>query len=227
MDTLLLTQDGSHTLYSERFQVTYHSKYGAIQEAQTVFIDAALHPKLAQKAHAISILEIGLGTGLNALMTYLECQKHPEIPVFYTAIEAFPVSQEVVETLNFAACFEEQEAEAARFLSLLHGAAWDVPTRIAPNFTLIKQLKTFETIDFADEFDLVYYDAFAPNSQPELWTIPMFEKMYIALRQNGLLTTYCAKGEVKRNLRAVGFQLESLPGPIGKREMTRATKNEA
>ncbi len=230
---ILLTDDGSHTLESGRFAVTYHSKHGAIQEAQTVFIDAALMPILVQKSKLdsdifeINILEIGLGTGLNALMTFLEIAKtqaqKPNIQLNYTAFEAYPPDAATIEMLNFADLFEEKTM-ARTFFNAIHAANWQEKIEIAPNIFFTKQLDKFENIDIENSFDIVYFDAFAPNSQPELWAIPIFEKMHRALRENGVLTTYCAKGEVKRNLKAAGFRVENLPGPKGKREMTRAWK---
>jgi tRNA U34 5-methylaminomethyl-2-thiouridine-forming methyltransferase MnmC len=223
MPHILLTEDGSNTLYSDHFKVTYHSKYGAIQEAETVFINAALRPVLARQT-SINILEIGLGTGLNALMTFLTLAEYPETTAYYTALEAYPVPLEIAASLNFASCFPlAKNAEA--FLHTIHTSEWQQSCEIAENHLFQKKLQDFQTIDIENEYDIIYYDAFAPNSQPELWTKEIFEQMYAALRQNGILTTYCAKGQVKRNLRAAGFVIENLPGPIGKREMTRAIKS--
>ncbi len=229
--SILLTEDGSHTLESQDFGVTYHSKYGAIQEAQTVFIAAALTPILARQ-NQINVLEIGLGTGLNALMTFLEVaalqkaqelSEKPNIQLNYTAFEAFPPDAATLETLNFPDLFQDTTAAKA-FFKAIHRADWQQKTMIAPFISFTKYLDKFENIDIENSFDAIYFDAFAPNSQPELWTIEIFEKMYRALHFEGVLTTYCAKGAVKRNLKAAGFSLESLPGPKGKREMTRAWK---
>lgn len=218
MNTLELTADGSHTLLSADFGVTYHSKHGAIQEAQTVFIDAAF-AKIAERQAEMRILEIGFGTGLNALMTFGESLKN-NITLHYTAIEAYPISDEIAANLNYVEWLDF--AEATDFLNLIHKNNWNTRIEINEKITFQKLLMRFEEVDFENEFDAIYFDAFAPNSQPELWTIAMFEKMHRALKPNGLLTTYCAKGEVKRNLKVAGFTIEALPGPIGKREMTRA-----
>jgi tRNA U34 5-methylaminomethyl-2-thiouridine-forming methyltransferase MnmC len=220
-NTLSLTADGSHTLLSAQFGVTYHSVHGSVQEAQTVFLDAAFAEITARPQTEIRVLEIGFGTGLNALMTFGESLKTNKT-LHYTAIEAFPISDETAANLNYATCLDF--AQAADFLHLIHQNNWDTTIKINENIDFTKLLMRFEDIAFENEFDAIYFDAFAPNAQPELWTIAIFEKMYRALKPNGILTTYCAKGEVKRNLKAAGFKLESLPGPVGKREMTRAIR---
>jgi tRNA U34 5-methylaminomethyl-2-thiouridine-forming methyltransferase MnmC len=215
------TADGSHSLYSEQFGVSYHSKYGAIQETEHVFIDAALRPKvLVQKE--IAILDIGLGTGLNALMTCLEAIKL-NLKVHYTAVEAFPISVETARQLNFAECFDDSEL-VHRILLQLHGCEWNKCVSIHENFTFKKLNQKFEDLSFEPQFDIVYFDAFAPTAQPELWETPVLKTMYDALLPQGVLTTYCAKGVVKRTMKAIGFQVQSIPGPPGKREMTKAIK---
>ena len=220
-NTLSLTADGSHTLTSAQFGVTYHSVHGSIQEAQTVFIDAAFAEIAARAQPEIRILEIGFGTGLNALMSFGESLKTDKT-LHYTAVEAFPISSETAAELNYATCLDF--AQAAGFLHLIHQNNWNTNIEIAPNIFFRKCLMRFEDIAFDGEFDAIYFDAFAPSAQPELWTIAMFETMHRALKPNGILTTYCAKGEVKRNLKAAGFRVASLPGPVGKREMTRAVR---
>ena len=214
------TADGSHSLYSEQFGVSYHSKYGAIQETQHVFIDAGLRQKTLEQKD-ISILGIGFGTGLNALMTCLEASKH-NFKINYVAVEAFPVPMETVRQLNFGELFEQKNVHDI-FLKL-HEAKWDEVIQIAENFTFKKLNQRFEDLSFESEFDIVYFDAFAPTSQPELWETPVLKIMYDALLPEGILTTYCAKGVVKRTMKAIGFKVERLPGPPGKREMTRAVK---
>ena len=214
------TADGSHTLRSAMFDVTYHSKHGAIQEAQTVFIAAAF-AEIAARQSSVRVLEMGFGTGLNALMTFGESLKN-NIHLDYTAIEAYPISDATAATLNYAELLDF--AEATDFLKFIHQNNWNTSITLTENIHFQKNLIRFEYIDFDTEFDCIYFDAFAPNTQPELWTIAQFERLYKALKPNGILTTYCAKGEVKRNMKAAGFVIEALPGPIGKREMTRARK---
>lgn len=222
MPQLFKTKDGSDSLFSEQFGVSYHSKYGAIQETQHVFINAALRLKALHKRQ-ISILDIGFGTGLNAYMTLLEAQKR-YLDIQYAAIEAFPIDCQQANQLNYNAILEADKSQA-QFMQL-HEALWEVPIAIQDNFSIIKHKMKFEMVSFIDTFDIIYYDAFAPNAQPELWGEEIFTKMYRALKWEGILVTYCAKGIVKRTLKSIGFEVESLKGPPGKREMTRAIKVE-
>jgi len=217
---LFLTQDGSHSIFSKQFGVSYHSKYGAIQETQHVFIDAGLRPKSLQQKE-IAILDIGFGTGLNAYMTLLESIKN-DLQTTYVAYEAFPIGKEQVELLNYPQLLKAPSSAA--YFSLLHNQEWNRIGQLHDNFTFTKHLSSFQNIDFQDTFDLIYFDAFAPSAQPELWETALLSKMYKALKCNGMLVTYCAKGQVKRNLKEVGFKVEKLKGPPGKREMTRAIK---
>lgn len=219
MNTIIQTEDGSNSIQSAKFEATYHSIHGAIQETQTVFIEAALlHKASTQKE--LTILEIGLGTGLNAFMTYLEAKKSA-LNIKYTGIEAYPISLEIAQQLNYAELLEATE-EQSQFLQL-----HETPNEwvaLSPSFHFHKQIGRFEDLKEQEQFDLIYYDAFAPSVQPELWETDLLEKMYQALKPGGILTTYCAKGVFKRNLKQVGFKVEGIPGPIGKREMTRAVK---
>lgn len=219
MTSIIQTEDGSNSIQSTKFDATYHSIHGAIQETQTVFIDAALMYK-AEAQKELSILEIGLGTGLNAFMTYLEATK-AGLQIQYTGIEAYPITLELAEQLNYVDLLEVAE-EQAQFLKLhTFPNEW---INLSPSFQFYKQIGRFEDLNAQAQFDIIYYDAFAPSVQPELWEIELLEKMYQALKPNGVLTTYCAKGVFKRNLKQVGFKVEGIPGPIGKREMTRAVK---
>lgn len=221
-DQLFFTQDGSHSIFSEQFGVSYHSKYGAIQETQHVFIDAGLMPKMLQQKE-IAVLDIGFGTGLNAYMTLLESIKN-ELQTTYVAFEAFPIGKEQVKQLNYPQLLNA--SSSAPYFSLLHELEWDQSLQLHDNFSFTKYLASFQDINFKASFDLIYFDAFAPSAQPELWETDLLGKMYQALKLNGMLVTYCAKGQVKRNLKEVGFKVEKLKGPPGKREMTRAVKIE-
>lgn len=217
------TQDGSHSLFSETHGVSYHSKYGAIQESQHVFIESGLYYKMTGKT-GLSVLEIGLGTGLNAFMTLLEAEKRG-IPILYTAAEAFPVSQEEATQLNYPGLLDGGDRRE-QFLAI-HSCAWGTPQQLSPYFSFTKLLTRFEELDFPENFDVIYFDAFAPTAQPELWEASVMDIMFRSLRPGGVLTTYCAKGSVKRTLKAIGFEIEALPGPPGKREMTRAIKRKS
>ena len=219
-NALFETQDGSHSLLSEQFGVSYHSKYGAIQETQHVFINAALRFKAVSQKE-ISILDIGFGTGLNAYMTLLEADKK-NLSIQYTGIEAFPISIQQASDLNYSTLLKTDHFQAS-FLEM-HRTDWATLVQLTDQFQFTKHQIKFETIDFSDQFDIIYFDAFAPNAQPELWEADLLGKMYQALKKEGVLVTYCAKGVVKRTLKAVGFEIEALKGPPGKREMTRAIK---
>ena len=221
--TLFLTEDGSHSVYSEKLNVSYHSKHGAIQETQHVFINAGLNFILQQSPLEINILDIGFGTGLNAFMTFLESEHHPILTsINYFAIEAYPLSMDKVFQLNYV-----EKLDAKRYEDIflkMHSCEWSEVHPLSKKFNFQKLLMNFEDIDFHNSMDLIYFDAFAPEIQPQLWEENLMTKMFNTLRSQGVLTTYCAKGVVKRTLKSVGFFIESLSGPPGKREMTRAIK---
>ncbi|MEM7102596.1 MAG: tRNA (5-methylaminomethyl-2-thiouridine)(34)-methyltransferase MnmD [Bacteroidota bacterium] len=216
----ITTADGSHSILSDKFGVSYHSIHGALQETQHVFINAGLKLK-ALTSPSVSILDIGFGTGLNAFATILEARRR-NLTVYYHAVEAFPLEFSVISGLNYPALLGGEE-ETNLFESL-HTSEWGAPLMLSDTFTLFKDLSLFQELEVNKSFDLIYYDAFAPSAQPELWEEPILSKMYELLGPDGVLVTYCAKGVFKRTLKAVGFTVEALPGPPGKREMTRAIK---
>ena len=220
MNKLLTTQDGSHTLESGQFGVHYHSKYGAIQESTHVFLEAGLQTAMLGRKE-IDVLEIGFGTGLNALLSMLAAAKN-NWTIRYTTYEAFPVSEDLSDQLNFTEVLQKPDWQSA-FLQL-HRSAWETRHEIVPGFHFLKHHQAFDAINQEEAFDLVYFDAFAPETQPELWNENLLGRMYRALRPGGIMTTYCAKGAVKRTLKGIGFTVEALPGPPGKREMTRVRK---
>ena len=220
MRQIIDTQDGSHSVLAEEFGVSYHSKYGAIQESMHVFIEAGLRYRAATQKE-LSVLGIGFGTGLNALLTCIEAEKN-DLSIHYTAVEAYPLSFDFIQQLNYTQTLGLNPDD--NFFTKIHECKWENRVAIHPSFSIIKNKKKFEEIDEESVYDVIYFDAFAPNAQPELWEAPLLEKMYKALRLNGVLTTYCAKGVVKRTLKSVGFTIEALPGPPGKREMTRGKK---
>lgn len=217
---IIETQDGSHSIYSPTFGVSYHSKYGAIQESQHVFIEAGLYEACLRKKQ-IAVLEIGFGTGLNALMTSIEADRR-NLKIAYTGVENYPVSIREAIQLNYPETLEQQDYRPV--FEKMHQADWAVTEQLGPNFQFTKLQQTFQSLQFRSEFDLIYFDAFAPSAQPELWGEEVLSIMYEALREEGILVTYCAKGSVKRTLKALGFTIEALKGPPGKREMTRAKK---
>lgn len=219
-DVIFETQDGSHSILSTQYGVPYHSKYGAVQESRHVFIEAGLYFKSFQKKE-LAILELGFGTGLNALLTLLEAEQRGW-KIYYETVEAFPVLAAQVHQFNYTRILNATQWQAA-FLRM-HEGAWATELPISPNFTFRKIKEHFQNINASEQFDIIYFDPFAPSAQPELWEAPLLKVMYQALLPQGVLVTYCAKGVVKRALKSVGFQVESLPGPPGKREMTRAIK---
>lgn len=217
---IITTSDGSKTIQIEEWDEQYHSKHGAVQEAYHVFIKHGLSLFENRK---ISILEIGFGTGLNALITWKESDKY-NLDVEYTGVEAFPVTKEEVRELDYIR--ELKAEELASGFNKMHDSPWEQSLILTEKFTLQKKQKDFMDIVDRDQYDLIYFDAFGARVQPELWTEILFQKMYDALRLNGVLVTYAAKGSVRRAMQSVGFNVERLPGPPGKREMLRAVKIE-
>lgn len=220
MFNIIKTQDGSASLISEQHGVSYHSKYGAVQESRHVFMQAGLYYKALHRKN-LSVLDIGFGTGLNAFMLYLESQRL-QLQIDLTTIEAFPVPVEIAQKLDYPA-FLEAEKEGEVFIEM-HQSEWNRRIQLGFQFTFEKMLCRFEEVDFQPRFDLVFYDAFSPETQPDLWAKPMLAKIYAAMNFESVLVTYCAKGSFKRTLKNVGFEVEALQGPPGKREMTRALK---
>lgn len=213
------TADGSTSIHLPELNESYHSKHGAIQEAQHVFIKNGLD--LFQN-QTISILEIGFGTGLNAFITLLESPKR-QLIIQYTGVEAYPVLTEEWQDMNYVT---ELQADAqAPLFDQMHSCAWEQLISLSPSFSICKRQQRIQ--DIADEgtFNLIYFDAFGYRVQPELWSDEIFRKMYAALKPNGVLVTYAATGAVRRSMLAAGFTVEKLAGPPGKREMLRATKH--
>lgn len=215
------TQDGSRSLFSERFGVSYHSKYGAWQETQHVFIEAGLRYAAVDREH-VRVLDIGYGTGLNAIASLLFARGRGVV-LDYTGVDAYPVPVATLRELDYpsALAFDRKDRQ---LYEDLQSAPWGGTTRLSPKLAVTKVRERFENLSFSESFDVVYYDAFAPEAQPELWTPERFASMYQTLCAGGVLVTYCAKGQVKRDMRSVGFEVERLKGPPGKREMTRASR---
>jgi tRNA U34 5-methylaminomethyl-2-thiouridine-forming methyltransferase MnmC len=221
---IITTGDGSHTLFSEQFNEIYHSRHGAIQESLHVFIRSGLDAVAAQQSkEPIRIFEVGFGTGLNALLTMLEAEKR-NLQVEYETIELYPVAIETIKELNYTNqlgyefCYGPYHS--------LHLVRWNEQHPIAPNFHFKKindSLSNWQPT--TGNYQLIYFDAFAPEHQPEMWTAAIFKKMYDALAEGGILVTYCSKGAVQRAMKEAGFTVEKIPGPPGKREMVRAVKH--
>lgn len=218
MITLEPTADGSNTLYVPELNEHYHSVKGALTESAHIFIQMGLNH--AQAANP-RVLEIGFGTGLNAFLTLLEAEKSQRT-IHFTSIERFPLSEDIVRKLSYPETIAPEECE--KFYAL-HTAPRNQEVKISPYFTLHKIEGDFTHFSFSEYYDVVYFDAFAPEKQPEMWSQPLFDNLYRQMNPGGILTTYCAKGVVRRMLQAAGFTVERLPGPPGgKREILRATK---
>lgn len=218
---LVKTSDGSHSLYLPALDEHYHSHHGAIQEANHVFIDAGFRNSINRETN-IKILEVGFGTGLNCFLTVLESMLH-DVRVEYTGVEAYPLSERLTNQLNYASlipgafsirsCFDE-----------IHSLEWGSKYAISSRFSIQKIQAKIQEAALGKSYNLVYYDAFGPRAQAEMWTSDIFQNIYHSMSEYGILVTYCAKGDVKRMLKNAGFKIETLPGPPGKREMTRALK---
>ena len=253
---LIATADGSHSLFNVTLNETYHSRHGAMQESQWVFIKNGLASAVGERSRTTlghRILEVGFGTGLNALLAMRWAEEH-RVHVHFTTLETHVLPMEVVQQLNYSDAdlsewpmFERSREQIPsqqnpvpergstaltnrrgqnmreRFL-LMHSCPWNEDIVITPHFTLHKALREVQTEVSQEQFDVVFFDAFGPPTQPEMWTPDIFTRMFNALRLGGILVTYCAKGQVRRDMQAVGFTVERLPGPPGKREMLRATK---
>jgi len=221
---LITTSDGSHSFLNTTLNETYHSIHGAIQESAYVFIKNGLDYFIQlNKPKQISILEIGFGTGLNALLT-LESSIQTNIPLHYTTIEAFPIALKTAQLLNYGSLLTFNNA--SQYFKRLHDGPWDLEQVIESNFRIKKmEQKVQDGIFLPGSYDLVYFDAFAPSKQPEMWELNVIQKIERAMKPGAAFVTYCAKGQLKRDLKSLGLIVETLPGPPGKKEMVRATKN--
>lgn len=222
---IIKTKDGSHSLLVPEMNETYHSTHGALTESQYVFIEkglACFYEKYPEEK-AIHVLEVGFGTGLNALLTFLYATEH-NLDVVYHSLETNPIDSGIVRQLNY----HEQlmtYPKAKETYEMLHQAEWNKPVRISGNFSLQKIKQPLQEYESAtNQIDVVYYDAFAPSRQPDMWQPELYTKLYKLMKSNGILVTYCAQGQFKRDLKATGFEVEKLPGPPGKAEMTRGRK---
>ena len=217
---IIITQDGSSSIYIPELDETYHSKFGAIQEAKHVFVKNGLD--LFENGSEISILEIGFGTGLNALITMLEAEKR-NLKINYAGVEAYPIALNEILQLNYVEQLEVPEKKED--FEKMHAANWEEEIVITPNFTITKRKQFFKDISDENTFDLIYFDAFGFTVQPDLWNEAIFEIMFKSLKNRGILTTYACRTSIKKAMQHAGFQTLKLPGAPGKREMLRALKN--
>ncbi len=216
---IIMTEDGSQSLLREDLYETYHSLHGAKGESEYVFIRHGLAYVAEKKTDLIRVLEIGFGTGLNAFLTW-RFSKQNSVDVHYESLESIPVSSEIYEQLMYSSDEIEQD-----LFQELHTASWSDSHQISDHFTLKKLETTLELFEPMEPFDLIYFDAFAPSKQPEVWSLENLKKCFDALCSDGILVTYCAQGQFKRNLKEAGFEVETLPGAMGKKEMVRGVKN--
>jgi len=235
---IIITQDGSHSIMQTcefpepaiskhshirtfaHSHISYHSIYGAIQESMHVFIDSGLKP-LLHAQQEVYVFEMGFGTGLNALLTLLYAEKEKK-KIYYHTVEAFPLDNYFVEEINYCTQLNRRDLQTA--FEQLHNSEWSEDITISPYFNLHKANADFNYYETGKKFHLIYYDAFDPESQPGLWTLPVFKKLFMMLLPGGSLLTYCSKGAVRRIMQEAGFAVEKLPGPAHKREIIRAIK---
>lgn len=217
MNQIVNTGDGSHTVYVPEINEHYHSIYGAVRESTIIFIKNGFE---FCKADPLSILEIGFGTGLNALLTAVKSMAGSR-EVCYTAIEKHPLRSKIINKLNYYKYAGDDKKEV---FNMIHSSPWNIMVNICKNFTLKKLEADLLKLKLSGIYDLIYFDAFGPDKQPEMWTREILSGISSVTSKNGILVTYSAKGEVKRNLKECGFTVTLLPGPPGKRQMIRAVK---
>ena len=218
---IVKTSDGSHTIYNSELNETYHSLHGSINESNTVYIQNGLEYYIKKKSRKkINILEVGFGTGLNFLLTYSFLEKRKE-KIFYHTIEPYPLPNEVTEKLNYVSEVGEQYRE---IFSLSHNLENDKKNHISENLEFLKSKNSLQDIELNHRYDIIYFDAFAPSKQPSMWEKKNLEKIYSTMKNHSVLVTYCSSGQFKRDLKSIGFNVNVLPGPKGKKEMIRAIK---
>jgi tRNA U34 5-methylaminomethyl-2-thiouridine-forming methyltransferase MnmC len=217
LNKIITTSDGSHTIYVPQLDEHYHSIHGAVQESSYIFINNGFD---VCTADPVSILEIGFGTGLNALLTAVKSLSGTR-DVHYTSIEKYPLDISAINSLNHNKFAGDQGME---LFQLIHSSPWNISVNISTHFSIKKIETDFTKEKLSGSYDLIYFDAFGPDKQPEMWTREMFSEISAVTNKNGILVTYSAKGEVKRSLKACGFEVNLLPGPPGKRQMIRAVK---
>ncbi len=219
---ILNTEDGSSTLYNELVDDTYHSIHGAITESKMVYVENGFCYASNFEKKEIKIFEVGFGTGLNALLTASECCKR-KIKVHYHSVEAFPLDTSILQNLNYSEFLEKDECDS--LLANIQFCNWNEEVKINDYYSLYKEFAKLEDCEIPLNFyNVVYYDAFGPSKQPEMWSFELIEKICLGIKQNGVFVTYSTKGELKRMLVKLGFKVEKLQGPLGKREVLRAIK---
>ena len=221
---IIITADGSDTVFVPGLNVSYHSKHGAIQESMHVFIEAGfwywsdLNLGRKSKDRPINVFEMGFGTGLNVLLTVMEAEEKG-VKVYYETVEKFPLVKDEIDSLNYTSVLKNEE-----LFRQIHECKWNEEARLKDNFVLKKVNQNLKNYSTHQLFNIIYYDAFAPSAQADLWTEEIFKKLFSMLAPGGVLVTYCSKGDVRRAMQSAGFDVKKIPGPRGKREMLRARK---
>jgi tRNA U34 5-methylaminomethyl-2-thiouridine-forming methyltransferase MnmC len=211
-----ITSDQSQTLYNAELDETYHSVHGALRESQHVYIKSGLEE--FKDKDIVRIFEMGFGTGLNVLLTWIYSQDHQQ-QIDFNTIELYPLKENIWRELTYAEGREQQE-----LFTKLHSSEWEIKSSMDERFSLLKNKVSLSDFPTGKTFDLIYFDAFGPEVQPELWKLPVFEKLFNMLDDGGVLVTYSAKGQVRRDMQTAGFTVERLQGPPGKREMLRGRR---
>jgi tRNA U34 5-methylaminomethyl-2-thiouridine-forming methyltransferase MnmC len=217
LNHIIKTRDGSDTIFVPELNEHYHSIHGAVQESTFIFINNGFD---FCKADPLNIFEVGFGTGLNTLLSALESIGGTR-EVNYTSIEKYPIGQNIIESLNYP---DLTGKDGKEIFNHIHSSPWNIEVKICKNFNLTKIAGDFTTTPLSGMYDLIYFDAFGPDKQPEMWTVEMFSGIASITSKNGVFVTYSAKGEVKRKLRSCGFDVKLLPGPPGKRQIIRGIK---
>lgn len=218
---IIETEDGSQSLYNEALNETYHSTHGALTESQYVFIKQGLDLLVERGEAKIHIFEVGFGTGLNALLVQEYAQRNPQLTISFTTLEPFPLSGSLIEDLSY----DERIAGVSKDdFEALHNCDWNTSVSLLANFSLTKFRTTLKDFESSSNFDLIFFDAFAPSKQPEMWEVALLSKISALMKSDGVFVTYCARGQLKRDLAGLGLVVETLPGPPGKKEMVRAVK---
>ncbi|MBB6461332.1 tRNA (5-methylaminomethyl-2-thiouridine)(34)-methyltransferase MnmD [Flammeovirga kamogawensis] len=216
------TGDGSSSLYNEALNETYHSSHGALTESRYVFVQSGWDA-IREAKKEVTILEVGMGTGLNVILMVEQALKYPDVTIKMTTLEPYPLTAGLLQELNYTALLTD---ELTPYFEQIHSCNWEEEVAILPNFILTKKKETLETFIAPKNrgFDVIFFDAFAPNKQPEVWSVENLEKCFAATIDQGIFVTYCAKGQLRRDLVSVGYDVERYPGPPGKREMLRGWK---
>ncbi|MBO3699214.1 tRNA (5-methylaminomethyl-2-thiouridine)(34)-methyltransferase MnmD [Roseivirga sp. E12] len=219
---IIQTEDGSQSLYNESLNETYHSTHGALTESQYVFIKQGLDLLVERGDKKISIFEVGFGTGLNALLVQKYAHEHTDLDISFTTLEPFPLSSKLISELRYETLID---GVVQSDFEKLHNCSWRVEHQVLENFIFTKYNSTLEEFDTNEKVNLVFYDAFAPSKQAEMWEKALLSKVCALLSDGGVFVTYCARGQLKRDLNSLGLMVETLPGPPGKKEMVRAVKS--